>query len=240
MSLDLREPRQAFLIRWYQLATFAGLTYHFARSDRQGLYELPQIDPAGGGAPMPRGLSREQLLILRRDYGRWTIAQIWRDMTESFELTLSPPFVFSLRKQVTAGTLAQAKVPRLCAEFSRAGLAEKAQLLRTHAGLEVPLVDQLESLQRARQCLTQRGGVVHERDCEKGQDVLELRWTRAVGDGAARTLETCVKRVPVGTAITMSSQELTESFMTFTVALAQFYSRCKQHWGEDVRVDEGL
>jgi hypothetical protein len=254
MPLDLREPKTKFLKRWHDLSAFTGIAYHIGRSDRSVLFELPPIDFATD-AQLPHGLDRERVLTMKRDFAFWTVAQMLRDMTEAFEHSLAPPFVYSLRRKVAAGTLAKDKVLKLCKAFERGGLAEKAASVREHLGIDIPKIEQIDTLHRVRHCLAQRSGIVERKDCDEGVDYLELRWTKLIayvfhadgrqealppGSAAPKQGELGVRaeegrlRVDIGHRVTLSGVLLSEVLMTYAIAVNEFYNLCKAQLGDDV------
>ena len=253
MALDLREPKTRFLKRWQDLSAFTGIAYHIGRSDRSVLYELPPIEFATG-VQMPRGLDRERVLTVKRDFAFWTVAQMLRDITEAFEHALAPPFVYSLRRKVAAGTLAKDKVLKLCKAFERGGLAEKDAAVREHLGIAIPKIEQIDTLHRIRHCLAQRSGIVERKDCDADVDYVELRWTKLVAyvfhaDGREEMVapgsappkgELGVRaeegrlRVDIGHRVTLSGTLLSEVLMTYAIAVNEFYNLCKAQLGDDV------
>ena len=254
MPLDLRKPKATFLKRWHDLSAFTGVAYHIGRSDRSVMYELPPIEfPTG--AQMPQAFERERLLMLKRDFAFWTVGKVLRDMTEAFEQSLAPPFVYSLRREVSAGNLAKDKVLKLCKAFERSGLVGKAVHVREHLGIDIPKIEQIDSLHRASDCLSQRSGVVERRDCDEGCDYLELRWTKLIAyvvhaDGREEMVpagtapplnskgvvraEEGRQRAEIGRTVTLNGVILSEALMTYVIAVGEFYNLCKAQLGDDV------
>ena len=61
-------------------------------------------------------------------------------------------------------------------KFARLGFVEKASRLRSEFGISVPHFDEVLTIQKARNCLTHRRGIVGPDDLKAGSDALQVRF----------------------------------------------------------------
>lgn len=66
-------------------------------------------------------------------------------------------------------------INKLCDSYQRKGFPEKLDLIEKNLELELPL-DHLKCINRVRNCLEHRSGIVGEKDCDKGKNYMSIHW----------------------------------------------------------------
>ena len=66
-------------------------------------------------------------------------------------------------------------INKLCAAYHRKGFPEKLDLIEKKLKLDLPL-DHLKCINRVRNCLEHRFGIVGEKDCDKDKNYMSIHW----------------------------------------------------------------
>jgi hypothetical protein len=85
---------------------------------------------------------------------------------------------FALKEPKHGATVIAFKdhIDNLCLQFHRRNFPEKLELISKHLALQSSL-EILNQINRARNCLEHRGGIVSEKDCDPGKSYLSIQWT---------------------------------------------------------------
>jgi hypothetical protein len=145
--------------------------------------------------------SEEQIERFKKDFSYWIIGNGLRELTETFNIFLDrlhdACLLFTIIK--AGGLSTQEEVRAAAKKFHRGGLLDKLVTLKKEFEIEPNNLEYLISINKARNCLTHRRGIVGELDV--GDDrKLHLKW---------RGMEAFVK-TPDGEEIILLPGGLTE------------------------------
>lgn len=178
----------------------------------------------------------------KEEYKSWALCSGLRDCVEAISAFLEEVrrvcAVYSLKtmEEVRGGDW-NARMVNEPRKFHRFGLPNKLRYLAETYSLDTDLSEELLSINRARNCLVHRGGVVSERDTNEG-DTLVVKWRRLEmtvrGETGERVVESpghvfeagemlsvregsASKTFHKGDSITFTPQEFSELGYTFFV-----------------------
>lgn len=175
LNLDLLKTEFETTIR--RLAFFAGLT-HRARDDES--VRDYYIEAAPGGMTfglLPGGLSAETIREGRTQLAQWTAEMALRDLVESFEQLMTPPFHAAIALMVKDGTLSTTKAKEISRGFNFGGLKEKCDRYREHIGLTISVERHFGTLNKFRNTQTHRRSIVSTHDVDEATGTMETTWT---------------------------------------------------------------
>lgn len=117
---------------------------------------------------------------LKAEYASWAISNALRDMIEYFDVYLDKVYGLLLevedwkaRKDGTDAGLVKMRDRRR--KFRFAGTSKKLDYMRSEFGIQVEFSEDLETIKKARNCLTHRIGIVGEEDLNHG-GALKATW----------------------------------------------------------------
>ena len=157
MTIDLDEIWEPAGMGILRASTFAGLGTNAARDPNLTDFELP------GLLKLSYSRSTPGIQEIKVEFGRWVLANAFREAVESFGLALDRSYEVLLlcewtktRKRPTIGRFR---------EFHHTGVEGKLEILQTEFGIETAAALYFPSLNKARNCLTHRMGIVGPTDC---------------------------------------------------------------------------
>lgn len=123
----------------------------------------------------PRDLTPEQMEAFRADYRAWVVGNGIQELVAALE-----PLLDTLHAVIAHGVLSLKKmhardVKKACRQFEQLGLASKLEKLKNLYGVDADLSGHYETLTKARNCLTHRGGIVADKDCN-AEGRLRITW----------------------------------------------------------------
>ena len=188
--------------------------------------------------------------LSRQAYESWVLAAVFRDLIETtgdvLERAREILVACELARERVIGSMGDLDTALAdgATAFHEAGLPQKFTLLLNRFGFEVPeqYGEHLLSLNRARNCLVHRRGVVGRRDLH-GEESLVLSWNRlelvAMNGDECRPIELgavlngptdvgvrlvgASKKFALGQRVLLSTNELSEICQTFIFAGAQLH-----------------
>lgn len=175
LNLDLVKTEFETTIR--RLAFFAGLTHRAREDDSVCDY---YIEAAPGGMTfglLPGGLSAETIREGRTQLAQWTAEMALRDLVESFEQLMTPPFHAAIALMVKDGTLSTAKAKEISRGFNFGGLKEKCDRYREHVGLTISVERHFGTLNKFRNTQTHRRSIVSTHDVDEATGTMATTWT---------------------------------------------------------------
>lgn len=137
------------------------------------LAEVPHIDL------IPQVTDR-QLAEFKREFGVWIVGNGLRELIETWDVFLDRLYLVSLRSEQWQGLRGgEAAPPAHYAKrfrvFAKRGTADKLALLGKEFGIALEFEPEIESIKKARNCLTHRLGVVGTEDVNSPGG-LAVRW----------------------------------------------------------------
>jgi hypothetical protein len=134
------------------------------------LSKITKVELVGSGA------SDEQIERFKKDFSYWIIGNGLREMTETFNIFLDRLHNACLvLKLVKVGSLSIHEAKAAAKKFHRGGLSDKLVTLKKEFGIEPNNFAYLISINKARNCLTHRRGIVGEPDVGEDRE-LHLKW----------------------------------------------------------------
>jgi hypothetical protein len=170
IDLDkLWEPAAVGLRRAY---VFTGLGLNAAADDGLTNFHLPGLVKISF---VPHEATPDQLREYKTEFGRWILGNGFRETIEAFAVSLDRVYEACLMTKMhtdrTPVSLTGLKT------FHHAGIETKLARLKAEFGIEASGSVYLIALNKARNCLTHRRGVVGERDCDESGKLI-LRYKR--------------------------------------------------------------
>ncbi|MEQ8640447.1 MAG: hypothetical protein RIE31_07575 [Alphaproteobacteria bacterium] len=123
----------------------------------------------------PRDPTPTQMDAFRDDYRAWIIGNGFRELVAALEPLLDFVHMVIAYADARMKNKRSRDANQACDKFERHGLALKFDQLRRRHGIDTRLSDHFETLTQARNCLTHRGGIVTDKDCNTG-DGLRITW----------------------------------------------------------------
>lgn len=158
---------------------FLGLGLNAANLEDFQDYELSKLPQEVANLPIqliPSNASPETIAMYKKEFALWIIGCGLRELIESHMLFLDELHSDCLLIEKVNGANKFGDPQRLQKEFHRSGINTKLSLLqeRFHVGSKYP--DFIESINKARNCITHRRGMVsHSVDCG-GDGVMHVKW----------------------------------------------------------------
>lgn len=236
-NLDaISEPAAKGIARAY---VFAGLGLNAADDARLSNFHLPG---KGQIRFVPDAPSPEVTAGYKQEFSVWIIANALREATETFGIFLDRLFEACLVADDAAKRRVRSHSSPIKV-FEHAGVDGKLQRLFHKFGIKTGLVDEFQSLTKARNCLSHRRGVVGPEDCTdpdktklllqfctfevfvRQPDGSELMLTAealnqggvVAKDGGLVAMRLAARQVefPLGSVLRLQSRDLTGVFVTF-------------------------
>lgn len=110
-----------------------------------------------------------------RDFLNWVVANGLREMIEGLDVFLADLFLLFLVANPKNNNLSQERRRKICTKFEHQGFSSKLAELEKRYDLQTGMARYFRSLNQARNCLSHRGGVVGEVDCDSDGH-LHLEW----------------------------------------------------------------
>lgn len=176
MDLNLDRLKSEFEATIRRLAFFAGLTHNLRDSDVARDY---YVEPESGGMTfglLPGGLSPEAISNGRSQLAQWTAEMALRDLVESFEHLMTPPFHAAIALMIRGGKLTNSKAKEISRGFDFGGLKEKCDRYREHIGLTISVERHFDTLNKFRNTQTHRRSIVGTRDVDEATGTMETTW----------------------------------------------------------------
>jgi len=156
MDLNLELLKSEFETTIRRLAFFAGMTHRLREAESVRDY---YVEAAPGGMTfglLPGGLGSEAVSDGRSQLAQWTAEMALRDLVESFEQLMTPPFHAAIALMVRDGTVANTKAKEISRGFNFGGLKEKCDRYREHVGLTISVERHFGTLNKFRNTQTHR------------------------------------------------------------------------------------
>lgn len=136
----------------------------------------------------PRDPPPAQMEAFRDDYRAWIIGNGFRELVAALESVLDFVHMVIAHADARLKNKRARDANKECDRFERLGLALKFDHLRKRHGIDTGLSDHFETLTLARNCLTHRGGIVTDKDCnaDGGLRITWLGFDSAITEPAGR------------------------------------------------------
>lgn len=155
----------------------------------------------------------------KKEFANWIISNGLREMVEAFGLSLDKLHTVLGWAEITKGRVTQEAAKKARNTFDSGGVSKKITLLQERYGIDCQIGDLLDSLVRARNCLSHRRGIVAPRDCNEDSR-LTLKWLGfdvVVVDPAGEQ-----KKIPVPVRTPVAFQKGGEVFASRTMHSCHF------------------
>lgn len=151
---------------------FLGLGINAAEDSRLTDYILPALMQYVIVAP---GAPDDKVQEFKEEFGKWIVANGLRELIEGFGLFLDEIYRAAILIKTRRAPDAGPDNARRLKSLHQSGVAKKITRLHDEFGIQVVFADHYHSLYAARNCFTHRRGVVAQRDCNDG-DNLVISW----------------------------------------------------------------
>ncbi len=171
-AIDFDSLKEVSYLGIRRAAAFLGLGLNAARREDFTDYQLTKDATF---RVLPADLPPEKVADIKDAFGKWVIACGLRELTETFAVYLDGIYRACMLMAVTKPLVLPVDATKSIRKFLRLGLAEKLIELRSRFGVATPKEAYLGSINRARNCITHRRGIVGHEDLTEG-DMLRLKW----------------------------------------------------------------
>jgi hypothetical protein len=153
-------------------AVFMGIGINAVLGKERLNYDLTNITQI---QLMPSNVSDETHAHFKDEFSIWITGNGFRELIETFKVFLDELHHICLILASSKGILSIEKVKSFDKNFPREGLPQKLSLLNDHFNVSPKYPKYLKTLNKARNCLTHRRGIVGFEDCND-IDVLKINW----------------------------------------------------------------
>jgi hypothetical protein len=213
-----------------RISVFVGLGTNAAHDARLQEYRLP----GPGEMRYIPDLSEEEVRTYKTDFGKWILTNGLRELVEAYEVSLDQMYTECVRLYSQLGKSHSRKGK----PFDLLHLHKKLVALKDEFGIATETEIELQSLMKARHCLSHRRGVVAFEDCNTGDslvlnfrklrifvkqpsgeeleilDAIEQKIVLDDGGQVCAQLQKVKKEFPIGSVITLSPDEIQDVLWT--------------------------
>jgi hypothetical protein len=154
-------------------AVFMGLGLNSGLNPEFHNYELTSLAQI---QLIPSSLPDEKIQHFKEEFCKWIITCGLRELIETYNLFLDNLYHVCLILETNFQHLTQEDILKRTKEFNNNGLSKKIQKIEGLCKLEFPSKNCLLSLQKARNCLAHRRGVVSSEDFTDNDQCLIIQW----------------------------------------------------------------
>lgn len=173
IHIDLDQVLQIALTGVKRASVFMGLGVNAAINDGFNKYQLSEITNI---QLIPDDLSEETIKHFKEEFRLWVEAGGFRELVDTFINYLDSIYESCLLMKATQERSLLANLSKRNSGYRKNGLPNKIQELSEFFGV-VPFKESyLLSLNRARNCLTHRRGIVGDDDFLHGESELSIKW----------------------------------------------------------------
>jgi hypothetical protein len=173
IHIDLDQVLQIALTGVKRASVFMGLGVNAAINDDFNKYQLSEITSI---QLIPDDLSEETVKHFKEEFRLWVEAGGFRELVDTFINYLDSIYESCLLMKTTQERSLLAKLSKRNLDYRKNGLPNKFKELSEFFGV-VPFKESyLLSLNRARNCLTHRRGIVGEDDFLHGDSEFTIKW----------------------------------------------------------------
>lgn len=170
-QLDLDDISRIALTGINRAYVFLGLGINLVNDDTQHPFHL-----SGGYHMMlvPEEVSDETYADFKTGFGQWIVGNGLRELIETFEVYLDNMYCVLMKAESWAiaqhnnGCDGKAQAAKF-KSFKRLGVMSKLQRLKAEFSIESEFEEELDSIKRARNCITHRLGIVGVEDLKQNQ-----------------------------------------------------------------------
>jgi len=175
-EINFDEVVEPAIVGVNRAVVFMGLGVTAASESAVANYRLPEA-PHIDLIPQ---VTEEQLAEFKREFGVWIIGNGLRELVETWDVFLDRLYIVSLasdewRAERAGEALRPGQYAKRARAFPKRGTGEKFDLLQTEFGIRLTFEAEIESIKKARNCLTHRLGVVGAKDLNSPGG-LAVRW----------------------------------------------------------------
>lgn len=152
-------------------STFLGLGLNATNDPEFKKYELTDITLI---QLMPDNLPEETVNHLKEEFNIWIIANGFRELIETFSLFLDQVHYACTIMALYKNKISEAQFKKKQQQFIKQGFPNKLNLLHEHYSVAPKNPNFLKSLNKTRNCLTHRQGIVASCDCNN--NLLSTSW----------------------------------------------------------------
>lgn len=153
-------------------ALFLGLGLNAAYDKTYKEYQLTKIAQIDF---IPSGADDKEITAYKDEFSVWIIGNGLRELVETFDTFLDRLYEGCLLFQLAKGQYSRQQLKAKYKAFHYVGLSEKLVVLKQEFALEPNNPDQMISINKARNCLTHRQGIIGKPDLGTG-DTFHLKW----------------------------------------------------------------
>ena len=176
-TLEFSQIVEPALIGINRAWVFMGLGVNASLDPDCSGFRLPDLDHI---KLLPDDMPKAIVEEFKREFGMWVVSNGLRELIETWDVFLDQLYYAAVytdywqQSQETAKLSPEPFMKRATA-FAREGTREKLERLQKQFGITLQYQAEIESIKKARNCLTHRMGTVGPKDVEPGTS-LTVRW----------------------------------------------------------------
>lgn len=172
VNIDFKNIRETAHKGVRRTAVFLGLGVNAAIDPAFNKYELSDISPIH---LVPSNVPEETITHFKTEFGRWIVSNGLRELIETFALFLDRTHNACLFMASHKGKISFEDATQWQPAFHNKGISDKLKVFENRFDVKPKNPDHLGTIQQVRNCFTHRHGIVGERDCGDGNDLI-LKW----------------------------------------------------------------
>ena len=185
INIDIGKIKEIVNLGVRRATIFMGLGINAAYDQNLKRYQLDDITAIQFVDP---NVNDHTISLYKEEFALWITANGFRELIETYSIFLDIIYDICLLVK-----LAKEKVfdyQKQKKQFSMKGIEKKCELLMHQFSIKVKYIEQISSINQARNCFVHRRGLLDENDCQN--DIFELQW---------KALELYIERLDGSTTI---------------------------------------
>ncbi len=156
-------------------SAFLGLGINAANNPEFKDYGLTDISSI---QLIPDNISDESIIHIKEEFSIWVVANGFRELIETFSIFLDQIHYVCAVIEANAKKTPLIEITEKQTNFSNQGFPNKLNMLEASFSVSPTHTDYIKTLNKTRNCLTHRQGIVAKNDCNK-ENVLSVLWLGA-------------------------------------------------------------
>lgn len=172
-QIDFALIKETALLGVRRAAVFLGIGLDAVRCPEVKDYRLQKFAHI---ELVPGDFSDEKIEEIKREFGLWIVGNGLRELVEHFGVFLEHVCMACLQCAFYKGHISREQLEKIRKNMHSRGTYDKSLLLKKEFGITAEKSQYIQSINKARACLTHRRGIVGQKDINDNNG-LALRWT---------------------------------------------------------------
>jgi hypothetical protein len=173
ININLPQIKEISLKGIRRTSVFLGLGVNAARDEKVKNYQLQNLTSLRF---MPDNLDDDQISSFKKQFEHWVISCGLRELTETFSNFLSAIYQACLLNEIYTNNNIIDNPNKLIKSFKWMGVEKQLKLLRKKFGIQTTKEKYLITINRVRNCITHRSGIVGIEDLRSEEKSFKICW----------------------------------------------------------------